>query len=188
MEKKEFKPGNMLFPLPVVMISCKGKTGKANIVTVAWAGTVCSDPPMVSVSIRPERHSHDLITETGEFVINLVNKDLTFATDYCGVKSGRDTDKFKKMNLHEQKSLKVSVPGIQESPVNIECKVTETKALGSHTMFLAEVVAVTVDPAFLDESGRFRLNDADLTAYCHGTYRSLGETIGTFGYSVKKEK
>lgn len=186
MGKIEFKPGNMLFPVPAVLVSCQRPGEKANLITLAWAGTVNSDPPMVFVSVRGERYSHDIISETGEFVINLVNKELTFATDWCGVRSGRDHDKFKEMKLTEQKSLKVNAPGVKESPVNIECKVTEQKDLGSHTMYLAEVVAVTVDDKYLDKNGRFRLNDADLTAYVHGAYRSLGETIGTFGYSVKK--
>ncbi len=187
MKKTEFKPGNMLFPVPVVMVSCQKPGEKANIITLAWAGTVNSDPPMVSISVRSERFSHDIISETGEFVINLVSKELTYATDWCGVKSGRDFDKFKEMKLTEQKSLKVSAPCIEESPVNIECKVTESKDLGSHTMYLAEVVAVTVDNKYLDKNGRFRMNDADLVAYCHGAYRALGETIGTFGFSVKKK-
>ncbi len=186
MGKIEFKPGNMLFPVPAVLVSCQRPGEKANLITLAWAGTVNSDPPMVSISVRGERYSHDIISETGEFVINLVNKELTFATDWCGVRSGRDFDKFKEMKLTEQKSLKVNVPGVKESPVNIECKVTDKKDLGSHTMYLAEVVAVTVEDRYLDKNGRFRLNDADLTAYVHGAYRSLGETIGTFGYSVKK--
>ncbi len=187
MKKTEFKPGNMLFPVPVVLVSCKRPGEKANLITLAWAGTINSDPPMVSISIRRERHSHDIIAETKEFVINLVNKELTFAADWSGVKSGRDFDKFAEMKLKEQKSLKVDVPGIESSPVNIECRVTESKDLGSHTMFLAEVVAVTVDNNYLDKNGRFRMNDANLTAYCHGAYRSLGECIGTFGFSVKKK-
>lgn len=185
-ERVGFKPGNMLFPVPAVMVSCGRENEKPNIITVAWAGTVCSDPAMLSISVRPNRFSHDIIAETGEFVVNLVTRDLTFATDYCGVKSGRDVDKFKEMKLTPLASTKVSCPGIAESPVNIECKVVESKLLGTHTMFLAEVVAVTVDPALLDESGRFHLNDADLTTYCHGTYRALGDSVGTFGYSVKK--
>lgn len=185
--KKEFKPGNMLFPLPVVMLSCQRPGEKPNLITVAWAGTINSDPPMVSVSVRKERFSHDIILETGEFVVNLINRDLTYATDWCGVKSGRDVDKFKEMKLTPQESLHISAPGIAESPVNIECRVTEHKALGTHTMFLAEVVGVTVDDKYMDEKGVFHLNDADLTTYCHGYYRSLGDTLGSFGYSVKKK-
>lgn len=177
----------MLFPLPVVMLSCQRPEERPNLITVAWAGTVNSDPPMVSVSVRKERYSHDIILETGEFVVNLINKELTYATDWCGVKSGRDVDKFKEMKLTPQKSLHISAPGIAESPVNIECKVTEHKVLGTHTMFLAEVVGVTVDDKYMDEKGVFHLNNADLTTYCHGYYRSLGDTLGTFGYSVKKK-
>ena len=188
MAKKEFKPGNMLFPVPVVLVSCQKPGEKANLITLAWAGTINSDPPMVSISVRPERFSHDAISETGEFVINLVNKELTYAADWCGVKSGKDFDKFKEMKLTQQKSLKVSVPGIAESPVNLECKVTESRDLGSHTMYMAEIVAVTVDEKYLDQNGRFRMNDANLTAYCHGAYRALGESLGTFGFSVKKNK
>ncbi len=188
MSKTEFKPGNMLFPVPVVLVSCQRKGEKPNLITLAWAGTINSDPPMVSISVRSERFSHDIISDTGEFVINLVNKKLTYAADWCGVKSGRDFDKFKEMKLTELKSLKVGTVGIAESPVNLECKVTESKELGSHTMYLAEIVAVTVNNDYLDKNGRFRLNDADLTAYVHGSYRSLGECIGTFGYSVKKKK
>lgn len=188
MSKTEFKPGNMLFPVPVVLVSCQRPGEKPNLITLAWAGTINSDPPMVSISIRSERHSHDIIEETGEFVINLVNRELTFATDWCGVKSGKDFDKFKEMKLKEHKSLKVSAPGVEESPVNLECKVTEKRDLGSHTMYLAEIVAVTVDDKYLDDNGRFRMNDADLTAYVHGAYRSLGECIGTFGFSVKSNK
>lgn len=188
MAKIEFKPGNMLFPLPITMISCQRPGEKPNLITVAWVGTVCSDPAMVSISVRKERFSHDIISETKEFVINLVDKDLTFATDWCGVKSGRDFDKFKEMNLHEQRSLHVSCPGVLESPVNIECKVTEEKLLGSHTMFLAEVVGVTVDDKYMDQKGKFMLNSADLVTYCHGSYRNLKDTLGTFGFSVKKDK
>ncbi len=188
MSKTEFKPGKMLFPVPVVLVSCQRPGEKPNLITLAWAGTVNSDPPMVSISVRAERYSHDIISETGEFVINLVNKEITFATDWCGVRSGRDFDKFREMKLTEQKSLKVNTPGVAESPVNLECRVTESKDLGSHTMYLAEIVAVTVDDTYLDNSGRFRVNDANLTAYVHGAYRSLGECIGTFGYSVKSNK
>ena len=145
MSKQSWKPGNMLYPLPVVMVSCNRKGEKPNIVTVAWTGTICSDPAMVSISVRPERYSHDIIEETGEFVINLVTKDLTYATDYCGVRSGRDVDKFKEMNLTPLPSKMIDAVGIEESPVNIECKVVEVKKLGSHDMFIAEVVNVTVD-------------------------------------------
>lgn len=187
MSKQSWKPGNMLYPLPVVMVSCNRKGEKPNIVTVAWTGTICSDPAMVSISVRPERYSHDIIEETGEFVINLVTKDLTYATDYCGVRSGRDVDKFKEMNLTPLPSKMIDVVGIEESPVNIECKVVEVKKLGSHDMFIAEVVNVTVDDRYMDENNKFNLNDSDLVAYSHGEYFTLGEKIGTFGYSVRKK-
>lgn len=187
MSKQSWKPGNMLYPLPVVMVSCNRKGEKPNIVTVAWTGTICSDPAMVSISVRPERYSHDVIEETGEFVINLVTKDLTYATDYCGVRSGRDVDKFKEMNLTPLPSKMIDAVGIEESPVNIECKVVEVKKLGSHDMFIAEVVNVTVDDRYMDENNKFNLNDSDLVAYSHGEYFTLGEKIGTFGYSVRKK-
>lgn len=187
MSKQSWKPGNMLYPLPVVMVSCNRKGEKPNIVTVAWTGTICSDPAMVSISVRPERYSHDIIEETGEFVINLVTKDLTYATDYCGVRSGRDVDKFKEMNLTPLPSKMIDAVGIEESPVNIECKVVEVKKLGSHDMFIAEVVNVTVDDRYMDENNKFNLNDSDLVAYSHGEYFTLGEKIVTFGYSVRKK-
>ena len=188
MSKQSWKPGNMLYPLPVVMVSCNRKGEKPNIVTVAWTGTICSDPAMVSISVRPERYSHDIIEETGEFVINLVTKDLTYATDYCGVRSGRDVDKFKEMNLTPLPSKMIDAVGIEESPVNIECKVVEVKKLGSHDMFIAEVVNVTVDDRYMDENNKFNLNDSDLVAYSHGEYFLLGKKLGSFGYSVKKQK
>ncbi|MBR3824469.1 MAG: flavin reductase family protein [Lachnospiraceae bacterium] len=186
MAKQLWKPGNMLYPLPVVMVSVADKEGRNNIITIAWAGTICSNPPMVSISVRPERYSYDIIKETGEFVINLTTKDLTFATDYCGVKSGRDVDKFKEMGLTALPGKEVKAPLIAESPVNIECKVTQVIPLGSHDMFLAEVVAVHVDEKYMDENGKFHLDKAEPIAYSHGAYLSTGELLGTFGYSVKK--
>lgn len=188
MNKAYWKPGNMVYPVPAVMVSCQGKDTKPNIITIAWCGTVCSSPAMVSISVRKERYSHAIIKQTGEFVINLVTKELTFATDYCGVTSGRDVDKFEKMNLTPLESKVVSAPGIEESPVNIECKVTQILELGSHDLFLAEVVGVTVDESLLDETGKFCLNDAHLVAYSHGEYYELGEKLGSFGYSVRKKK
>jgi len=187
-KKQEWKPGNMLYPLPAVMVSCQREGEKPNIITLAWVGTICSDPAMVSVSIRPERHSYNIIKETGEFVINLTTKDLTYATDYCGVKSGRDIDKFKEMNLTATPSFKVACPSIGESPVNIECKVKEIVKLGSHDMFIAEVVSVGVSEEYMDENGKFELNELGLMAYSHGEYFSLGEKLGKFGYSVAKKK
>ena len=183
----EFKPGNMLYPVPAVMVSCQRPGEKANIITLAWAGTICSDPPMLSVSIRPERYSYDIIKETGEFVVNLTTKRLVYETDYCGVKSGRDIDKFKECNLTESESKLVACPGIAESPVNLECKLKEIVKLGSHDMFVAEIVAVTVSEEYMDEKGKFHLNDTELVAYSHGEYFSLGEKLGSFGYSVKKK-
>lgn len=187
MAKQSWKPGNMLYPLPVVMVSVAGKNGEQNILTIAWTGTVCSDPPMVSISVRPERHSYQMIKETGEFVINLTTKNLTFATDYCGVKSGRDVDKFKEMHLTPLPGSVVKAPLIAESPVNIECRVTEVKQLGSHDMFLAEVVAVHADEKYMDENHKFHLDRAEPIVYSHGTYFSTGEQLGTFGYSVRKK-
>lgn len=187
MAKQSWKPGNMLYPVPAVMISCGRENEKPNIITVAWAGTICSTPAMVSVSIRPSRYSHQIIKETGEFVINLVTRDLVFATDYCGVKSGKDINKFKEMHLTPAYSKVIKAPGIEESPVNIECKVTEVKELGTHDMFIAEVVNVNVDEEYLDETGKFHLNSAGLVTYSHGEYFALGEKIGKFGYSVQKK-
>ena len=186
--KQIWKPGNMLYPVPAVMVSCGRENERPNIVTIAWAGTICSDPVMVSISVRKERYSHPIIKETGEFVINLVTKDLAFATDYCGVKSGKDVDKFKEMNLTAAKASKVSCPIIAESPVNLECKVTDIKELGSHDMFIAEVVAVDVSEEYMDENGKFDLNSTGLVTYSHGEYFTLGEKIGKFGYSVQKKK
>ncbi len=188
MAKQIWKPGNMLYPLPAVMLSVTDGKGNDNIITVAWAGTVCTNPPMVSVSVRPERHSYRMLKETGEFVINLTTEKLAFATDYCGVKSGRDVDKFKEMHLTKEMADQVQVPMIGESPVNIECRVTECQELGSHHMFLAKVLAVHVDEEYLDEKGKFDLNAANLLAYSHGEYFSLGKKLGRFGYSIKKKK
>lgn len=186
MSKESWKPGNMLYPVPAVMVSCKRPGEKANIITLAWAGTICSDPAMLSISIRPERYSHDIIVETGEFVVNLVSNKLTKACDWCGVKSGRDIDKFKEMRLSEFKSEFMETPAIDESPVNIYCKVRKIEKLGSHDMFIAEVIGVTVDDTYMDDKGRFRLADADPIAYSHGEYFALGKKLGSFGYSVKK--
>lgn len=187
MGKQIWKPGNMLYPVPVVMVSTADQEGNSNIITVAWTGTVCSDPAMLYISVRPERYSYHMIKETGEFVVNLTTKSLVAATDYCGVRSGRDVDKWQTMSLTRVKAEKVQVPLIGESPVNIECKVTEIKELGSHHMFLAEVVAVDIEEDFLDENGRFHLNHTGLISYSHGQYMELGNSLGTFGYSVKKK-
>lgn len=188
MGRQYWRGGNMLYPVPAVMVSCMRSGERPNIITVAWAGTVCSAPAMLSISVRKERYSHRIIEETGEFAVNLVNKELTFATDYCGVRSGRDVDKFREMKLTEQPSKYISAPGIAESPLILECKVKQQIPLGTHDMFLAEVVGVSVDERYIDEKGTFHLNDAKLTAYSHGTYFELGEALGTFGFSVRKDK
>ena len=188
MSKEYWKPGNMLYPVPAVMVSCGRKGEKPNIITVAWAGTVCSDPPMVSISVRKERYSYEIIRETGEFVINLVNRELVRAADYCGVKSGRDTDKFKEMGLTAQPSRYVGAPGIGEGPVNLECRVTNRLELGSHDMFLARVEGVAIDGKYMDEKGKFHLNDSGLVSYSHGEYFELGKKLGSFGWSVRKKE
>lgn len=188
MSKECWKPGNMVYPLPAVMVSC-AEEGKAdNIITVAWTGTICTNPPMAYISVRPERHSYQMIKNSGEFVINLTTQKLVRATDYCGVRSGRDVDKFKETGLTKEPAKVVRVPLIQESPVNIECKVREIKELGSHHMFIADVVNVNIDTSYLDEKGKFHLSQSGLIGYSHGEYYSLGEKLGTFGYSVKKKK
>ena len=181
----------MLYPVPAVMVSCQRPGERPNIITVAWAGTVCSDPAMISISIRKERYSYDIIKETGSFVINLVSRDLTAAMDTCGVRSGRDMDKFQELHLTPQQSQHVEAPGIAECPVNLECRVSQVIPLGTHDMFLAEVVAVHADERYMDENNRFDLNKARPLVYSHGEYlgtgKKLGEKIGTFGYSVRKK-
>lgn len=188
MSKLNFKPGTMLNPVPAVMVSC-GTEEEHNIITVAWTGIVNSEPPMTYVSVRKQRYSHDMIAKTGEFVINLTTENLAFATDYCGVRSGRDVDKFKEQNLTPVKGEKVSCPVIKESPVNLECKVVEVHEYGSHDMFVAEIVNVQVDESLMDEKGRIRLDQAGLVAYNHGEYFGLKKhPIGKFGFSVMKSK
>lgn len=186
MAKQSWKPGNMLYPVPAVLVSCRDNNGNDNLLTIAWAGTICSDPAMLSISVRKERHSYQMIKESGEFVVNLTTKALLKATDYCGVRSGRDEDKFAAMNLTKGKAEKVSAPIIMESPVNIECKVKQILELGSHDLFIAEVVNVQVSDELMDETGRFRLQEAELIAYSHGEYYDLGDKLGTFGFSVRK--
>ena len=186
--KQTWKPGNMLYPLPAVMVSVTDGRGEDDIITVAWTGTVCTNPPMVYISVRPERYSYHMIRETGEFVINLTTEKLAFATDYCGVRSGRDTDKFKDTGLTKEKAEYVKAPMIKESPISIECKVREVKELGSHHMFLAEVLAVHADEAYMDEKNRFDLNKAKPLIYSHGEYFGTGKKTGSFGYSVKKRR
>lgn len=188
MAKQMWKPGNMVYPLPAAMVSCKRADERPNILTVAWTGTVCTNPPMLYISVRPERYSYDIIKETGQFVLNLTTVRLARATDYCGVRSGRDVDKFKEMKLTPEAADTMDAPLIKESPVNIECRVKEILELGSHHMFLAEVTAVHVDGDYMDESGKFELNKTGILAYSHGEYLELGKSIGTFGYSVKKKR
>ena len=187
MGKLSWKPGNMLYPLPVALVSVADRAGRKNVFTVAWVGTVCSDPPMVSISVRPQRYSYGMIEETKEFVINLTTKELARATDYCGVVSGREVDKFKEMGLTAEAAEFVKAPLIAESPVNVECIVTEQKALGTHDMFLAKVVAVHADEKYMDKKNRFHFEWAKPIVYSHGSYMALGESLGTFGYSVRKK-
>ena len=177
----------MLYPVPAVLIGCRDKEGRDNLMTAAWAGTICSDPVMVSVSIRGERYSHHIIEKTGEFTISLTNRQLARATDFCGVRSGRNTDKFAEMKLTPLESTMISAPGVAQSPVVLECKVKEILRLGSHDMFIAEVVNVSVDGQYLDDNGKLELERADLIAYSHGEYFALGDKIGKFGYSVRKK-
>lgn len=186
--RQVWKPGNMLYPLPAVMVSCALAGERPNIITVAWTGTVCSSPAMVSISVRPERHSYHIIRESGEFVINLTTEELVRAADYCGVRSGRDEDKFEEMRLTPLKASRVAAPLIGESPVNIECRVEQVLGLGSHHMFLASVLAVDVDESWMNEKGKLELNKAGLAVYSHGEYFALGKRLGTFGYSVKRRK
>ena len=189
MAKQTWKPGNMLYPLPAVMVSTADKAGNSNILTIAWTGTVCTNPPMAYISVRPERYSYHMIRESGEFVINLTTKKLARATDYCGVRSGKDVDKWKECHLTRgtASTLKYA-PVIEESPVQIECRVKSIQELGSHHMFLAEVTAVQVDESYMDAKGKFDLNRTGLIAYSHGEYLDLGKKLGTFGYSVRKKR
>ncbi|MDE6882098.1 MAG: flavin reductase family protein [Lachnospiraceae bacterium] len=187
MGRQMWKPGNMLYPLPAVLVSVADRKGNSNLFTVAWTGTVCSDPPMVSISVRPERYSYLMIEETGEFVVNLTTESLAYATDYCGVRSGRDIDKWREMKLTPVKGEYVQAPMVAESPVNLECRVTQKIELGTHHMFLARVVAVHVDERYLEENGRFCLSDAKPLVYSHGRYFGIGEELGTFGYSVRSK-
>ena len=188
MGKQIWKSGNMVYPLPAVMVSTADREGNDNIITVAWTGTVCTNPAMLYISVRPERYSYHMLRESGEFVVNLTTEKLAKATDWCGVRSGRDFDKWKEMHLTRGKAEKLTyAPIIQESPVNIECKVTEVQELGSHHMFLAKVEAVQVDESYMNETGKFELNDTQLLAYSHGEYYTLGKKLGTFGYSVRKQ-
>ena len=188
MAKQTWKPGNMVYPLPAVLVSVADKNGKDNLITVAWVGTVCTNPPMVSISVRPERYSYQMLRESGEFVINLTTEALAFATDYCGVCSGRDVDKFQVTGLTREKADFVKAPMVAESPVSIECRVKEVLELGSHHMFLADVLAVHAEEAYIDEKNKFQLNQAKPLVYSHGEYLGVGKKLGTFGYSIRKKK
>lgn len=186
MERVVWKPGNMVYPAPAALVSCAGLDGKTNFMTAAWTGNVSSDPVYAFVSIRPERYSYNMIKESGEFVINLTTKAIADKTDTAGVKSGRDIDKWKELKLTPGKASKLNAPIILESPVNVECKVEQIINLGVHDMFLGKVVAVDVDPKYIDKDGRFDLASSGLLVYAHGQYYGLGEHIGKFGYSVRK--
>ena len=188
MAKINWKPGTMIYPLPAVMVSCGSTPETQNIITVAWTGTICSDPAMCYISVRKSRHSHDVLMKEKQFVINLTTEDLARSTDWCGVRSGKDFNKFKEMKLTPGKATVVSAPTIEESPLCIECEVVEVKELGTHDMFIANVVNVLADDKFMTESGEFRLQDSKLLAYSHGHYYKMGEEIGHFGFSVKKKK
>ena len=187
--KHNWKPGNMIYPLPAVLVSCGSEPSEYNVLTVAWVGTLCTNPPMCYISVRPERYSYPIIQKNMEFVINLTTKDMAYATDWCGVRSGKDYNKFEEMKLTPGKAEVVKAPIIEESPVSIECRVKEIIPLGSHHMFVAEVVNVQADDCYLDkDSGRFELASADPLVYLHGGYFELGEKIGKFGWSVEKKR
>lgn len=182
------KPGNFLYPVPCVMVSCVCPGRKPNIITVAWTGTICSDPPMLSISVRQERYSYEMIKESGEFAVNLTNRRLARAADFCGCRSGRDIDKFEECQLTPVPCTNISAPMIGEAPVSLECKVTGIIPLGSHDMFLAEIVGVQVDRRYLDHNGTFHMENAGLITYSHGKYYELGKILGSFGYSVRKKR
>jgi flavin reductase (DIM6/NTAB) family NADH-FMN oxidoreductase RutF len=187
--KKDWKPGTMIYPLPAVMVSCGATAEEQNILTIAWVGTLCTNPPMCYISVRPERYSYEIIKKNMEFVINLTTKDLSYATDWCGVKSGKNINKFSEMNLTPGKASVVNAPIIEEAPLCIECRVREIMSLGSHDMFIADVVNVLADEKYIDaETGAFKLSEADLLVYSHGFYYEIGQQIGKFGWSVQKKK
>lgn len=187
MSKIAWKPGTFIYPIPAVLVSC-GDMEKSNILTVAWTGIICTNPAMVYISVSPKRYSHNIIKESGEFVINLTTEKLAFATDWCGVKTGAKVDKFKEMRLTKEKGNFVKSPLIKESPVSIECKVKEIKKLGSHDMFIAEVLSIDATDEYIDEKGAFDITKCNLIAYANGKYFTMGKQVGTFGYSVRKKK
>ena len=187
MSRTIWKPGTFIYPLPVVMVSC-GDMKNSNIITVAWTGILNTNPAMCYISVRPERYSYNIIKESKEFVINLTNKDLVYKVDWCGVKSGAKVDKFKEMNLTKEKAQNVKCPIIKEAPVAIECRVKEIKKLGSHDMFVAEVLSIDADSKYIDENGAFDISKCDLITYANGKYFILGKQVGKFGFSVQKKK
>ena len=187
--KQDWKPGTMIYPLPAILVSCGSTVEEYNLITVAWTGTLCTNPPMCYISIRPERHSYAIIKKNMEFVLNLTTEDMAFATDWCGVRSGRDYDKFEEMRLTPGKATIVSAPIVEESPLNIECRVKEIISLGSHDMFIAEVVNVRADERYLNpQTGKFELSESHPLVYLHGAYYGLGKKIGKFGWSVEKKQ
>ena len=187
MSKKIWKSGTFIYPIPAVMVSC-GDMENSNIITVAWTGILNTNPAKVYISVRPERYSYNIIKEKKEFVINLTNKDLAYATDWCGVKTGAKVDKFKEMHLTKEECQFVSAPAIKESPVSIECKVTDIKEFGSHHMFIADVMSIDADEKYINEKGSFDISKCNLIAYANGGYYELGRKIGKFGFSVEKKK
>ncbi len=187
--KQNWRPGTMIYPLPAIMVSCGSKPDEWNVFTASWVGTICSDPAMCYVSIRPERHSYDIIKRNMEFTLNLTTEELAQATDWCGVRSGRDYNKFEEMNLTPANGVKVIAPYIEQSPISIECRVKDIIHLGTHDMFIADVLNVIADERFIDpETGAFDMKKAGLLVYAHGGYYTMGELIGTFGWTVKKKK
>ena len=186
MARKNLNAGTLLAPLPAVMVSC-GTTEKANVFTAAWTGIINTKPPMLYISVRPTRYSYDIIKNSGEFVVNLTTSKMTFQTDYCGVKSGREQDKIKKCNLHIESANTISAPIISESPLSLECRVKDIKSLGTHDMFIADIVSISVDERYIDSKGKINLEQAGLMAYSHGNYFALGRKLGSFGYSVAKK-
>ena len=187
MAKEVWKPGNFIYPVPAVLVSCQDRQGRQNLFTAAWTGTICTNPPMAYISVRPERYSYHMIRETGDFVINLTTEAMARAVDFCGVKSGRDVDKWKETGLTPGKASVVEAPVVMESPVNVECQVAEIKELGSHHMFLAQVKAILIEGSLMDEGGRFCFETAGPLAYSPGSYCGLTKAVGSFGYSIRKK-
>ncbi len=187
-EKTRWKPGNLVVPAPAALISCLSEGKAANLITLAWCGNINSDPAMLSISVRPSRYSYDMLVESGEFVVNLPSSDMAWAVDYCGVVSGRDVDKWEETGLTPFAMDGVACPGVEEAPINIACRATQRISLGSHDMFLAEILGVSVSSHLLDKSGKFRLDKADILCFAHGDYYELGKKKGHFGWSVRKKK